>query len=124
MRAADWDREQTVEVLRQAYAEGRLELAELNQRTDTAFRARTFGELRGLIGDLPRSGPAASLPPEQLWQAVTPCPPRRAARQPLRVSMLTLLAAAVCVLIGAALSNTAVITVALTAGLVQPRSNP
>lgn len=30
MRAADWDREQTVEVLREAYAEGRLGRGELD----------------------------------------------------------------------------------------------
>lgn len=113
MRAADCDREQIVAVLRQAYAEGRLEPAELDQRTGAAFRARTFDELRGLIADIPRSGPAAPVPPVQLWRAVGPGPPRR----PARVSLLLLLAAAICVVTGAALANTAVIAVAMIAGL-------
>jgi DUF1707 SHOCT-like domain len=51
-----------VEVLRQAYAEGRLDGAELDERTDAALRAKTVGELRGLIADIPRRGPAACLP--------------------------------------------------------------
>lgn len=116
MRAAIWDREQTVEILQQAYAEGRLEPAELDQRTDTALRAKTIGELRGLIVDIPRTGPAARLPSDQPWPAAAR-PQRRPARQSPRASLLLLLAAAVCVLIGAALSNTAVIAVALMAGL-------
>jgi DUF1707 SHOCT-like domain len=70
MRAADWDREQAVEVLRQAYAEGRLDGAELDERTDAALRAKTVGELRGLIADIPRRGPAACLPSDQLWREV------------------------------------------------------
>jgi Domain of unknown function (DUF1707) len=41
------------ERLRQAAVEGRLEHDELEQRLHTAFRARTYGELNRLLGDLP-----------------------------------------------------------------------
>jgi uncharacterized protein DUF1707 len=41
------------ERLRQAAVEGRLEPDELEQRLHTAFRARTYGELNGLLADLP-----------------------------------------------------------------------
>jgi hypothetical protein len=52
--AADAQREQTVGVLRRAYLEGRLELEEFAERAGLALQARTTGELRALVRDLPR----------------------------------------------------------------------
>jgi hypothetical protein len=52
-RAADSDRELIVERLRVASAEGRLTDGELLQRTEAAYRARTYGELDALVADLP-----------------------------------------------------------------------
>jgi hypothetical protein len=51
--AADAQREQTVGVLRRAYLEGRLELDEFAERAGLALQARTTGELRALVRDLP-----------------------------------------------------------------------
>lgn len=53
MRAADSDREHVVEVLRDAYAQGRLTTEEFNQRVDAAYGAKTYGDLSGLTRDLP-----------------------------------------------------------------------
>jgi hypothetical protein len=53
IRASDDDRERTVEVLRDAYAAGRLDLDEFDQRTTAAYAARTWGDLRELTSDLP-----------------------------------------------------------------------
>jgi Domain of unknown function (DUF1707) len=53
LRASDADREAVAERLRTAAVEGRLEPDELEQRLHTAFRARTYGELNRLLGDLP-----------------------------------------------------------------------
>ena len=53
LRASDADRDAVAERLRAAAVEGRLEPDELEQRLHTAFRARTYGELNGLLGDLP-----------------------------------------------------------------------
>jgi hypothetical protein len=53
LRASDADREAVAERLRAAAVEGRLEPDELEQRLHTAFRARTYGELSRLLGDLP-----------------------------------------------------------------------
>lgn len=53
IRASDHDRESAVEVLRDAYAVGRLDLDEFDQRTTTAYAAKTWGELRALTDDLP-----------------------------------------------------------------------
>jgi hypothetical protein len=53
IRVADSDRERAVERLRHAAAEGRLEPEELEERVESALRARTDGELQSLTGDLP-----------------------------------------------------------------------
>ncbi|MGH3696116.1 MAG: DUF1707 domain-containing protein [Pseudonocardiaceae bacterium] len=55
MRAADSDRERVSEQLRSAHAEGRLDLAEYDQRVQQAWAARTYGELEALTADLPRT---------------------------------------------------------------------
>jgi Domain of unknown function (DUF1707) len=54
LRAADADREAIAERLRQGHAEGRLDLAEFQQRLGRCYEARTVGELDGLVRDLPR----------------------------------------------------------------------
>jgi Domain of unknown function (DUF1707) len=53
LRASDSDRDDVVERLRSATAEGRLRVSELEQRLEIAFRARTYGELDPLVADLP-----------------------------------------------------------------------
>ncbi|WP_149184808.1 DUF1707 domain-containing protein [Streptomyces sp. TRM49041] len=60
MRASDTEREQVAERLREAVAEGRLDMPEFEERLDAAYRARTRGELEPLVRDLPApaSGPA------------------------------------------------------------------
>jgi hypothetical protein len=52
-RASDADREQTASRLRRAASEGRLLADELEYRLESAFSARTYGELDRLICDLP-----------------------------------------------------------------------
>ncbi|MFF1921889.1 DUF1707 domain-containing protein [Streptomyces sp. NPDC058221] len=55
MRASDADREAVVEVLREAAADGRIDLDELDTRLGLALAAKTRGELEPLTDDL---GPA------------------------------------------------------------------
>lgn len=52
-RAGDADREAVAERLRMAAGEGRLDLAELDDRLGQAYGARTYGQLRALVADLP-----------------------------------------------------------------------
>ncbi|MCK8676618.1 MULTISPECIES: DUF1707 domain-containing protein [Streptomyces] len=59
MRASDAEREQTAERLREAMAEGRLDMAEFQERLDAAYTARTRGELVPLVRDLPVAGSGA-----------------------------------------------------------------
>ncbi|GLW71273.1 hypothetical protein Kpho02_35720 [Kitasatospora phosalacinea] len=56
MRAANSDRERTVDVLKAAFAEGRLTAAEYEQRMSATYQASTYGQLAALVADLP-SGP-------------------------------------------------------------------
>lgn len=63
MRASSQDRDETVAILCEAYAAGRLDLTEIRDRTGVACGARTRGELRRLIADLPASlGSPAAFP--------------------------------------------------------------
>jgi hypothetical protein len=64
LRASDADRERVAEVLRDALAEGRLDMAEFEERFDATYRARTYGELAPITRDLPGAGvsvPAVSM---------------------------------------------------------------
>ncbi|MFI1048591.1 DUF1707 domain-containing protein [Streptomyces griseoruber] len=63
LRASDADRERVAEVLRDALAEGRLDMAEFEERLEQTYRARTYGELAPITRDLPAAGvvPAVSL---------------------------------------------------------------
>lgn len=60
LRASDADRDQALEALATASAEGRLTLEEYSQRSETALAARTFGELAGLTADLPAAPRSSS----------------------------------------------------------------
>jgi hypothetical protein len=53
IRASDSDRESVVEILRQAYTDGRLDLNEFDERTTAAYAAKTWADLRQLTSDLP-----------------------------------------------------------------------
>ncbi|PSK92315.1 uncharacterized protein DUF1707 [Murinocardiopsis flavida] len=53
MRASDSDRERVSEILREAAAEGRITLDELDDRLDRNYRARTYADLEPITEDLP-----------------------------------------------------------------------
>ncbi|BCL20741.1 hypothetical protein GCM10017668_25840 [Streptomyces tuirus] len=64
LRASDADREQVAGILRDALAEGRLDMEEFEERLDATYKARTYGELAPITRDLPAAGvtvPAVSL---------------------------------------------------------------
>jgi hypothetical protein len=56
LRAADADRHQIAEQLKGALDEGRLSLAEYDDRVGQAYAARTYAELLTVVDDLPRPG--------------------------------------------------------------------
>ncbi|MEE1740552.1 DUF1707 domain-containing protein [Streptomyces sp. BE147] len=63
LRASHDDREAVVEQLRDAAAEGRIDLDELDSRLEQALTSRTYAELAVLTADLPRVGSPRSMPP-------------------------------------------------------------
>ncbi|MET8163098.1 DUF1707 domain-containing protein [Streptomyces sp. NPDC005329] len=70
LRASDADRERVAEVLRDALAEGRLDMTEFEERLEETYKARTYRELAPITRDLPVAGvvppPAMSLHKEPL----------------------------------------------------------
>ncbi|MFJ5529287.1 DUF1707 domain-containing protein [Streptomyces sp. NPDC093261] len=64
LRASDADRERVAEVLRDALAEGRLDMGEFEERLEATYRARTYRELEPITRDLPAAGVVA--PPVSL----------------------------------------------------------
>lgn len=76
LRCSDVDRERVAEALRQAAADGRLTLTELEERLDAAFKARTYGDLRPITRDLPQGPyPVPGGLPVPRWQNGRPALP-------------------------------------------------
>ncbi|MFB0626437.1 DUF1707 domain-containing protein [Streptomyces sp. AB3(2024)] len=73
MRASDADRERVVERLRDAVAEGRLDMEEFEERLEAAYKSRTYVELEPLTRDLPPV-PGSALPGAVPAPATAPAP--------------------------------------------------
>ncbi|HEY4453651.1 MAG TPA: DUF1707 domain-containing protein [Pseudonocardiaceae bacterium] len=56
LRASDADRERVAKILHDAMAEGRLTVAELDERLQTVYQSRTLGDLVPVTADLPVIG--------------------------------------------------------------------
>ncbi len=97
MRIADSDRDRVAAQLRDYYAEGRLTSEELDERVTATLNAKTAGDLRRVMADLPSPSPtqagagagAPSTPP----LAAPPWAYRRRGPRLLPVLLLILLAA-------------------------------
>jgi Domain of unknown function (DUF1707) len=63
IRTSDADRERVTARLRDHFAEGRLNREELDERITAALNARTFGELRRVLVDLPEPAPVLATRP-------------------------------------------------------------
>jgi hypothetical protein len=57
LRASDADRERIADRLREAAADGRLTMDELDERLDAVYAAKTYAELAPITHDLPDGGP-------------------------------------------------------------------
>jgi hypothetical protein len=72
IRAADNDRAAVAEELFRAHADGRLTLAEYDERTRAVYEARTYAELNALTADLPHdASPPAKRRSSTLSRAMT-----------------------------------------------------
>lgn len=82
IRASDKERESVVDVLRDAYTEGRLTLDEFEERTSAAYASKTWDDLRELTVDLPVEPvlgadlPQRRVHPQPAAQQVMPPPAR------------------------------------------------
>ena len=66
IRVSDADRDRVIAQLRDHFAAGRITPGELDERLSAALNAKTFGDLRRIMADLPGPAPAplgAALPP-------------------------------------------------------------
>jgi hypothetical protein len=95
MRASTADRERAIDVLKAAFAEGRLDQDEYTERAADVYKSRTYAELAALTADLP-VGPLGTLAP-QPSRRPEPLPlpsapmQRRRRRSPLVFIVLALL---------------------------------
>lgn len=116
IRISDADREQATARLREHFAEGRLTSEELDERISATLNAKTFGDLRGILADLPEPGPLGPQPsPVPSGWAARPVYYRRGPRF-LPVALLILFAA--LILPGPGWAFFAVFKIALLAWLV------
>src|SRR5262249_57392202 len=85
-RASDRERDAVVQRVQDAFAEGRLDDAEFDERTRAALTARTHADLDALLADLPAvpsaPGPAPALPRPGRFAVALKSSVRRAARRP------------------------------------------
>ena len=88
MRASDADREAVAAKLRDHYAEGRLDQDELDERVSAALTAKTVGDLRRLMTDLPEPAPVA---PRAAYRPQGAGPPPWVARRHHRPRILPVL---------------------------------
>jgi hypothetical protein len=67
IRVSDADRDRVTVQLRDHFAAGRITPGELDERLSAALNAKTFGDLRGIMSDLPGPVPAplGAVPPAQ-----------------------------------------------------------
>jgi hypothetical protein len=82
LRASHADREQVIEVLKDAFVQGRLTRNELDARAGQALAARTYAELAAVTTDIP-AVPATPATPATPAAAGRPRPPSPRRRRPL-----------------------------------------
>jgi hypothetical protein len=96
MRISDSDRDRVAAQLRDYYAEGRLTSEELDERVTAALSAKTAGDLRRLMADLPNPSPGQAGAPKTPFAA----PPRVYRRGPRLLPVLLLILFAALLLPG------------------------
>jgi Domain of unknown function (DUF1707) len=74
MRSSQADRERAIDVLKAAFAEGRLDQDEYTERVGRVYASRTYADLAMLTGDLP-AGPLGTLAPRTVFPPERVAPP-------------------------------------------------
>jgi Domain of unknown function (DUF1707) len=119
IRTSDADREKVTASLRDHYAEGRLTHEEFDERVTAALNAKTFGELRRVMADLPGPKLAAYQPKQPSSSARLHSagyrPPVMFRRRPRVFPLLVLALLAVVLFSGASAAVLALKVVAIIA---------
>lgn len=63
LRISDAERDEVAAILRDAAGEGRIDLAELDERLTAVYAAKTYGDLEPITRDLPRTAAAPATAP-------------------------------------------------------------
>jgi hypothetical protein len=93
IRVSDADRDRVTARLREHFAEGRLTPDELDQRLSATLNAKTFGDLRRVMTDLPEPAHVPSQAGQRPQRAASPWMARRHGPRILPLTLLVLLAA-------------------------------
>ena len=91
LRASDFDRDVAADMLCAAVADGRISLAELDQRLEDVLSARTLREIARVVSDLPST---------RFTEPVQPVQPVRPTRPETRWSLLQSFVAPAAVPVG------------------------
>lgn len=96
IRVSDAERQAITDRLAVHYGDGRLDQAEFDERVGRAMNAKTRGDLRGLLDDLPEPGPAgaprAGMPAGGPGWTGGPVPFRGRRRHPVLLAVLIVFA--------------------------------
>lgn len=68
LRVGDDDRERVAGILRDQHVAGRIDTDELQDRLDSCYAAKTYGELDALVADLPAQDTARRAPRRRSWR--------------------------------------------------------
>jgi hypothetical protein len=93
MRASDADRDAVLSDLSEHFQAGRLTNEEFDDRAGQALAARTWGELRELLRDLPAAGPG----PRSLAATPSAARPERSSGRPARLPVALLVGIGIAV---------------------------
>ena len=109
LRASHADREQVIEVLKDAFAQGRLTQDELDTRAGQAFASRTYAELAALTADLP-AGSAAAKPAANPAAKPSAGPAAQPSATPARTLAIAARRSGICMLVPLALVGVLALT--------------
>jgi hypothetical protein len=115
MLAGDADRERAVNVLKDAFTEGRLKQDEYEDRVGLAYQARTYADLDRVTEDIPSAMPPGFQPfaAPAPYTTYPPVPPAPYPMAPVRVTNSAATASLVCGVLGTMTGITAIPAVVL-----------
>lgn len=94
LRASDADREQVAQQLHKAMGDGRITMAELEERLGTVYAAKTLGELEPVLTDIPGAVAPTSSPERSSARAAPRSPESRIGGTPGSTTSIAIMSGA------------------------------